>query len=344
MAASLKVYGWRKPTLTVELVEGGSYLANTKYYVMGLYSFCPYTYCAIGGELSDIHEITTTSTARSIKITQTTYRDITNFADNGDSRTLVTCPMHCFADEDEVIIGSGSYAGTYDLERVDYDSFIIDIAYVDNIATSDCYSSTAQYNIPDYNSGRNNASGMVYWIDTVHPIHANGYYINTDRYTKRPYTTTNLENPLTMTAPSNNRYGDYVQHPELSNLENGSAKACKEYGTILVDWESGSGTLEDVYDEVMAAGYTYNCGYSANSGSSNAEYFELVGSLRAKDDASFTANGYGVTIWGEFRQVTNPTNFVFNGCSLLFPISFFTAYFDFEANDCVIYNLSLIHI
>lgn len=84
MKTTIVVYGWRKPTLEVTLVEGGSLLSNTKYYVLGVMAYTPFTYCAVTSPVSDVYEITTTSTAKSIQIKQTTYRDIESFSDNGD--------------------------------------------------------------------------------------------------------------------------------------------------------------------------------------------------------------------------------------------------------------------
>ena len=55
--ADITVHGWRKPTLTLELVEGGSLAADTKHYIVGIMGYTPSTYLAIGGPTSDVYEI-----------------------------------------------------------------------------------------------------------------------------------------------------------------------------------------------------------------------------------------------------------------------------------------------
>lgn len=101
---AISVYGWLKPTLELELVEGGTLLANTKYYVRGMMKYNSSTFHNCGSCMSDVYEITTTSTAKSIKITQKTYRDITAFASGGSNITTVTSTRHCLKTGDKRII------------------------------------------------------------------------------------------------------------------------------------------------------------------------------------------------------------------------------------------------
>ena len=340
MAASIRVYGWRKPTIAVELVEGGSLLPNTKYYIVGAYGFTAYTYIGYTSPVSDVHEITTTTTALSIKITQTTPRTIQSFADNGDGRTLVNCDRHCLQTvtyPDTIKIDTGDYAGTHIIEDNggDYHSFIIDVAYVSATGV-ECYTDSAMYNRPT-SGGVWNSAGMVYWVHTTHPNPTGTSWSNASYWTKYPWYTTMLENPLTVTTQPTLRFATYSVSPQLSNMNNGTARALWDYGNVLVQWEGGAGTLEDVYDEVQASGFVYNCGYGL-VGNGRKPYFELAGALRANSDASFTQTGTGVTLWGEFDQNTYPENFVFNNCSITFPMSLFTAYCNFTANDCAIFN------
>ena len=337
MAADIRIYGWRKPTLDVSLAEGGTLDASTLYYVLGVYGFTPYTYCAVGGPVSDVYEITTTGTARSIVITQTTYRDVSTFTDNGDGRTNVVCERHCFADGEEVKFASGSYTGTYNLEKVDYHNFIIDASYVDS-SSGQCYSDTYQYNVPT-EGGTKASAGMVYWVYPTHPNPTGNNWSTGNYWTKYPWYTSSLENPLTVSATPVFRFATYSHHPELSNMNNGTAKACKDYGSILVQWESGAGTLGDIYDAVMTAGFPYNCGYNSTGVARNLT-FELAGSLRANTDAAFNVTGAAFTIWGEFNHNADASLFTFNNCSILYPFSQFTGYQNYTANDSVVFNNS----
>jgi hypothetical protein len=156
------------------------------------------TYGLVGSALSDIHEITTTATDLSIKVTHNTYRNITAFADNGDSRTLITSARHCVADTvvgataDTIKIATGSYAGTWTVDEwVSYDQFIINTPYVDNVAVQ-FYTDSQYYNRPYY--GGNTYQGMSVYISNVNPIGSDGLFINSlDYWDRRPWTAPGID-------------------------------------------------------------------------------------------------------------------------------------------------------
>jgi hypothetical protein len=289
----------------------------------------PRTYTAIGSEPSDLYDITTTTTALSIKITQKTYRDITAFADNGDSRTLVTCDRHCFKDSDEVKIATGSYAGTYTLEWVDYDSFIIDIAYVDNVATQ-CYSDTQDYNKPP---GLARAMGMAYYVYTSPP----GYTGN--RWTRTAYGTTHLVNPTTIIAQPSNNFGDYNQIPEVCGLSGGMYNSLLGYGIPFVDITGTiTVTAQDIEDEFVAANFPYHCGYSTQ-GYGNKPQFNLMAASRFSSTASFTLSNAVVVLGGEL-EADDESTVNFRHCVISVPVSTFTGYYEFTATNSVFFNAS----
>jgi hypothetical protein len=298
-------YGWLKPTLTVELVAGGSLLPNTKYYVCGVMGYTVRTYSLVGSALSDIHEITTTTTDLSIKVTHKTYRNITAFADNGDSRTLITSARHCVADTvvgaaaDTIKIATGSYAGTWTVDEwVSYDQFIINTPYIDNVAVQ-FYTDSQYYNRPYY--GGNTYQGMSVYISNVNPIDSDGLFINhLDYWDRRVYQAPDggFANPKTYTSRPDKSTPEYSGHPELNRYGVGVYQVLNDYGAINVDL-NGSTDLEEIYDEVQLSGFIYNCGYSL-CGFARKPKFSLFGSLRAMAGTLLTATGVEIVHTGDF--------------------------------------------
>jgi hypothetical protein len=305
ISGGIHVYGWLKPTLTVELVAGGSLLPNTKYYVMGFMAYAPQTYSANGGPLSDVYEITTTTTDLSIKITHKTYRSITNFADNGDSRTKITCARHCLTDSvvgavaDTIKIATGSYAGTHTVDEwVDYDTFIINTAYVDNVAVQ-CYTDSQYYNRPFY--GGNSNQGMAYYIGVNHPLDSGGLFnFAYENWDRRPYQAPSpgWSNPTTYTSQPTYDIHQYCDQPVLSRYGVGVFSSLNDYGSITVNTD-GTLTLEDIYDEVQLSGFIYNCGWS-ECGFALKNKFSFFGSLRGASGTSITASGCEIQMSGAF--------------------------------------------
>lgn len=326
--ADITVYGWRKPTLELELVEGGSLAPNTTYYVCGVMGMTPRTYCSIGSEPSDTYDITTTTTALSIKITQKTYRDITSFSDNGDSRTLIESDRHCFTVGDELKIESGSYTGTWTVDEwVDYNNFIIDTSYIDNVPVQ-CYSDTQDYNQP---SGLERASGMAYYVHTVPPSYL------TNRWTRAAYQTYNIENPTTITAVPTSNFGDYNGVPEVSGLSGGMYNSLLGYGTPYVD-VIGTVTASAIEAEFIEAGFPYHCGVSTQ-GYGSSPQFNLMAAIRFNTNGAMSLNNAVIILGGEF-EVKTDNNVQFNHCVINVPTSTFTGYFEFTATQSVFFNAS----
>jgi hypothetical protein len=298
-------YGWLKPTLTVSLVAGGNLLPNTKYYVCGVMGFTAQTYSMVGSALSDIHEITTTTTDLSIQVSHKTYRNITAFADNGDSRTLITSARHCVADTvvgaaaDTIKIATGSYAGTWTVDEwVSYDQFIINTPYIDNVAVQ-FYTDSQYYNRPYY--GGNAYQGMTIYLSNVNPIDADGLFINSlDYWDRRVYQPPDdgFANPKTFTSRPNKSTPEYTGHPELNRYGVGVYQVLNDYGAIHVDLNGGT-NLQEIYEEVQLSGFIYNCGWST-CGYARKNKFSLFGSLRAAAGTLLTVTGCEIVHTGDF--------------------------------------------
>lgn len=307
---AINVYGWRKPTLELELVEGGSLLANTKYYVCGVMKYTPVTYTSVGSPLSDIYEITTTSTAKSIKITQKTYRDITAFASAGAGITTVTCPLHCLKSTDVIKIASGSYAGTWTITKVDANTFTIPTSYVDNVAT-ECYTDSITYNMCTDFSTSTTIHCMSYYVYITHPMQGQRW-MGGNYWTSRAYQNVNgTTNPTTITAQPTQSFNQFGNCDlTVRHLNSGYFKSVVPYGSILVVL-TAEHTLQQIYDAVLAAGYEYNCHYSVDENT-----FTLVGALVGTTTGKLTATSTNMTfVIGEcFVPDNYQDNFNFYGC------------------------------
>jgi len=322
---AIEVYGWRKPTLELELVEGGTLLANTTYYICGFMQFTPFVYNNVSSPLSDIYTITTTTTAKSIKITQKTYRSITAFTDNGNGTTNVTCPLHCVKTGDVIKINTGSYAGSWTITKIDKDTFSIPTAYIDNVAVV-CYTDSVTYN--KATTGRTSSTGMVYYVSIINPL--TGGFLN--RFTDYPHTmTTGLNNPSTITAQPALGNSIYVRNLTVQGLNAGMTKNLAEnYGTIYV-FVSSTETFKTIYDAIILAGFTENCTY-------RSDMFILVGTLHLNNTASVTATDLNITIiCGELAS-TISTNFNLPRCLVSIMPSQFSMQTRFNLENGCFYN------
>ncbi len=335
---AITIYGWRKPTLELELVEGGSLLANTKYYVVGFMRYNPYAYNSVGSPLSNVYEITTTSTARSIKITQKTYRDIQSFADNGDGKTLVNCTRHCLATGDVIKITDGAYAGSWTITKVNYNSFTINKAFSGSTATT-CYTDSYRYNYPGY--GRLNGVGMLYWIYTSSPFDENNDWKSiSSRWTETVYQFVyGIQNPVIITTqPSANTSSGY-ENLQVRRLCKGIYKTvAEEYGLIHIDvQDNDTTTLKNIYDTVIAAGYEYSCFYR-DYGVTQI-IFDLFGSLVFRGTSTLSVSSAHINLYcSEMYHNEDASKIVFSGCLInLMPLAY-TAWMKFTANNCVFYN------
>jgi len=344
--ANITAYGWLKPTLTVELEAGGSLLADTTYYVVGVMGYAPFTYGFQGGAISDIHEIVTTSVNKSIKVTHKTYRDITAFADNGDSRTLITSVMHCVTDAvmgddaDEIKIATGSYAGTWTVDEwVDYDTFIINTAYVDNVPVQ-FYTDSQYYNRPLL--GGNGNQGLAVYISTDHPIDNDGLFKNgaaNSFWDRRPYTAPDggFANPKIYTAQPAFPLARYSTHPVLARMNVGPYKSLDDYGSIHIDID-GNVDFVDIYNEVKVAGFEAACGYSKGGYNTKPQFF-LYGSIRAGSNTFLYESGVSITAFGEIASIVNEyEDITFNECVINNPSSNYSIFHCYTAPGSIYYN------
>lgn len=330
---AINVYGWRKPTLELELVEGGSLLANTKYYVTGFMRFTPITYNAVSSPFADVVEITTTSTARSIKITQKTYRDITAFASAGAGVTTVTSTRHCLKTGDVIKIDTGSYAGTWTITKVDANTFTIPTAYVDDVAVQ-CYTDSVYYNKP--------AAGnvyMMYYVDTLNPYDANGTFLRRPRWLEQVHQYTyGSQNPVIVTArPTTAGTTGGTMNLKHSLFDNGVYKeVCDDYGLIYIEVIDDVVSLLNIHTAVQNSGFIQNTHLTSIS---NAQEFTLIGSMAFSNTAALTLNGATLNyICSEVFHRHNAALLTYTGCLInLMPVSF-TAQMLSTMNNCVFYN------
>jgi len=318
----LHCYGYLKPTLELSLTEGGSLAANTTYYVVGFYSTTPNTYAGITGPMSDVYEITTTDTHKSIEISHKTYRDIQSFSDNGDGRTLVNCTRHCFLEGDVFTIETGSYAGSQTVDEwVDYNSFIIDTTYVDATAST-CYSeglynySKTGYGIP--------YTFVRYWVSPYYPYNANDEFVKSNYYTASPFRAYNNTNPTTITSQPKERF--YNGNVNLSGMDKGLFRELISEGSVLVYGTSGSHTLKDIYDEVQSSGFTKNCSYTSNGGYSNTKSFFIHGTIKLEGSTTYLTDSYcDLTIMSGEMSGSGYNKITLNYCNVLYTPSSFSS-------------------
>jgi hypothetical protein len=303
---ALIVYGWRKPTLELALVEGGSLLPNTKYYVCGCMKFTPATYTSVGSPISDIYEITTTTTAKSIQITHKTYRDISSFADGGGGVTLVTCSRHCLMTNDVIKISSGSYTGSWTVTRIGYHTFTIPTAYIDNIPVQ-CYSDSQNYGRPTDAYFQSGYAASVYhfvsyYVNTLHPFIDGVNWVAYQAWTSASYQTYNNTNPTIIISQPAENFWNGNPCLKVRGLCTGFFKSvCDDYGTILVYFTSLV-TFQQIYDEIQASGFIYNCMYNYSPNN----HFWLVGTLLGRGAGAL--NGLGTNISIINGEMFNPDN------------------------------------
>lgn len=352
LQTGIHVWGFLKPTLTVELVEGGSLLPNTKYYVAGIMRFAGITYNAISSPMSDVYEITTTTTALSIKITQKTYRDITAFADNGDGRTLVTCPRHCMLDgvfpdndgtaysiQDTFKIDSGSYTGTHLVDEwVDYNTFVIDTPYIDNVPVQ-CYTDTPKYNAPTSVPGHSYLTrmGMSYYIYITDPIDpTDGHWTGaSNRWSDSAYTNNYIyDNPVTIPAAvTNTLYGGNIQ---VLNIDYGLLNNLTD-GIVWVLTYDTDHTLNVIHNEVQNSGFVDNSYHSFYAGYSNAETFGLAGTI-FNVSGNITGDQYNIRMIGGEMYTSENGSISLKKSMLHIDPPLFSAYYIVDLEGGVVYS------
>jgi hypothetical protein len=249
--AGIQVYGYVKPTLSLSVEEGGSLLANTTYYVFGIMRGVCYffSYQNVYGPISELYTISTTSTAKSIRINHKHYRDIQGFTNAGGGLVNVQCTRHCLKTGDEIHIPSGTYSGVYYITYVDYHNFTITATY-SITETSTCYTDTANYN---------SSFGMIYWVSEYSPWDGNGVYTHRYAYTDNEWTNNNIaQDVLISSPPVGFLYSLLI--PKCNGMSRGTYKFLDTDGLISVV-VSKNITILDVYNEVQASGFTYNAAY-----------------------------------------------------------------------------------
>lgn len=330
---AIQVWGWKKPTLEVSLVSGGTLLANTKYYVVGYMKFDPFVYNAVGSPLSDVYEITTTTTDKTISILQKTYRDITNFASAGGSVTTITSALHCLATGDQIKIATGSYIGTWTVTKINKDTFTIPTAYIDNVAVQ-CYTDSVRYNhpTPEFGSYSNAGHIMDYFVSTTDPRVSGNFLAN--KWTDPVYAYTKNTNPVVVSAQPT---GSMAGHNALQTrgLNNGLLSAVEPYGLIYVRVDGATHTLQQIYDAVVAEGFIYSCSYSSSQNT-----FFLVGCLQFGSTLSLSIVGTILTIIGGEIGGTNQAGVSLNTCLINLIPQLSQPYINITSNGSIIANNS----
>jgi len=335
--SGLHCYGYLKPTLEINLIEGGNLKSNTKYYIVGFYSTTPNVYTGISGPLSDVYEITTTDTHKSIEIGHKTYRDIQSFTDNGDGRTIVNCIKHCFVEGDDFTIDTGSYTSGYTVDEwVDYNNFIIDTPYIDN-SGSTCYSeglynySWTGYGIP--------STFVRYWISEYYPYNSNNSFSTSNYFTSSSYSTYNNTNPTIITSqPTEIFYGGNVN---LLSMDKGLFRELISEGSVLVYGTNGNHTLKDIYDEVQSSGFIKNCSYSSSAGYMNKKSFFIHGTIKLNGSNTYLTDSYcDITIMGGELLGSGSNKITLNNCLVLYNPSSFSHSTVYTSNNGVFWNNS----
>lgn len=309
---AVKVYGWRKATLELAVVEGGSLTANTTYYVCGMMKHVPQTYNSVCGPLSDIYSISTTSTARTISITQKTYRDIEYFSETVSGLTTVASTRHCLNDNDVIYIESGLYSGNWTITKLDYNTFTINTPFIGTEQVQ-CYTSGLYYNHPEDASGsyynNSNYTCMTYYISTSNPLEDGIEWNGGNLWTAAPYQNFNNTNPALITAQPTQRGNG---HGELTvrEINRGPYSTVKDYGTVGI-YLTGSHSLEEIYNEVFNSGFIHNMYYHAGTNTMN-----LVGTIATVNNLGYlTISGANITlVCGELMSKGQATQLNVNGC------------------------------
>ena len=307
--SGIQIFGWRKPTLQVSLVDGGTLLANTKYYVAAFMKLSSRVYNAVGGPMSDVYEITTTSTKKSIQIYHQTFRDITAFEDNGDNRTKVTCERHCLGDgfmsygRDQIKIESGNYAGTWDVEEwIDYDHFIIDTPYVDNIPVQ-CYTDSVFYNRPPNSTlSYAGAMGMDFYVYTDNPINEWGNWQGRDdRWTAGAYQNILLVNPAVVDHQyTANLYGGPVEN---IGFDRGLFEGLRDYGLVFISVKELV-TLSEIWEEARDSGWKTNV-FHTTRGYDATVTMMIFGALVLYEDGKINAKYINLTLIGDLDHISS---------------------------------------
>jgi hypothetical protein len=133
---AVSIYRYRKPELTATLTDGGSLLANTTYYLTGIYNKS-WVYNGVFSPFADVVSFTTDSTKKSISIYWKTTVPIQGFEDAGGGKIRVKASSHCLIIGNTLIIESGVYAGTYTVNTWEnYHSFLIVGTYSTDYTTT----------------------------------------------------------------------------------------------------------------------------------------------------------------------------------------------------------------
>lgn len=346
LQSGIHVYGYRKPTIYASLVAGGSLAPNTTYYIVGMMKMAPITYNAIASAMSNLIQITTTATDLSIQLSHKTFRDITAFADNGDNRTLITCPRHCLGDgvmsrdADQFKIDTGSYAGTWTVDEwVNYDQFIIDTPYIDNVAVQ-CYTDGQYYNRPvGIKMNYYNYQGVAYYINTSSPFDTDGSWKGSDnRWSDTAYTGNNVSNPVTITAAVTNsiRSGNV----QSTLIDRGMFAFLRDWGPVMIQVSSGNPSISNLYDEVQSSGFTYSMAWQPlGSGYSRNKHIMVYGCIILDNGATFsTSNAMIIMICGEFNSKNSNDDIVLNNCGVIIYPGQFTGYGQMTLSDGLYWN------
>lgn len=204
----MRVYRWKKPCLEFSLVTGGTLSASTKYYIYGVSRMQSYSnnldWFAASAPVSDIYEVTTTTTGTSIHATIYFQGNITAIESGDTGKLLITSPIHCLTTGNIIqITGTSTYDGTYTItDWVDYNQFMV----------AGTFSATGETGGWKANGLVNNLGHWYMYCYTVNPANADGTYKDTtevkSKFTHGPggYTAISTSGYTITSQPSLTRY------------------------------------------------------------------------------------------------------------------------------------------
>lgn len=201
-----KVYRWKAPELTVTLTSGGTLDASATYYIFGFFTnhnnLIPTSYNKAYSPILPAQTFTTTDTNKSVSVAWKTSGIITSFEDSSVGKVKVNSTMHCL-DTGNTIVIDGSYAGTYPITYVDYNSFTINGSFGGDASAS--WTCSVLPNL---------ANGIEFYISKASPFNSDNVFVGSiygfsHNYINRGYIT----NPVSVTAPYNTSNATYNHWP-----------------------------------------------------------------------------------------------------------------------------------
>jgi len=294
----MRIYRFSPPELEITLIEGGSLLENTTYYIFG--QFQSYVggsiYQGVNSWRSDIMQFTTDSNKRSIQVHWKYSGVITNYVDNYDGTITVICQSpHPFVQDGDVVQLFGMYAGSYAITRVDYYSFIINASYVGT--------EQSHWEAHDFPKGYTLGS-IKFWMHTSLQLNGSGFLIPTpnpyiNRYTSHrsygkgyTYNDILIDTPFSLLIRPNAMQFSLIYYDE-------SFERLQETGSMAIVGDETTFQPLEIYKEMKAAGILYYC-------SANDSQISFIGSIEFYSATNILEN-FNISIFSGHLKIPNMT-------------------------------------